>query len=79
MNAGWRALPQSRALVKATDEVLDRVFRLFFKKLSLPLGLRKSDYYTLVRLLPAAKVDPEIKEKLDFIVAVSRKAKPRMD
>ncbi len=37
--------------VKASDEVLDRVFRLFFKKLELPLQLRKSDYHVLAGLV----------------------------
>jgi len=56
--------------VKATDEVLDRVFRLFFKKLDLPLTFRKSDYHSLAALLPPSEIDMEIREKLDAIVAV---------
>ncbi|MGA2662024.1 MAG: hypothetical protein ABSH34_31480 [Verrucomicrobiota bacterium] len=67
------------ANIKATDQLFDPVFRIFFKKLSLPLGLRKSDYHLLARLLPADKRDPELGEKLDLIVAASRKAKPRTD
>jgi ABC-type lipoprotein export system ATPase subunit len=65
--------------VKATDQVLDRVFRLYFKKLELPLQLRKSDYHVLATLVPAKHLDAEIAEKLDAIVAAARKAKPRMD
>jgi hypothetical protein len=64
---------------KATDEFLDPVFRNFFSKLSLPLGLRKSDYHLLARLLPSDKMDPEIKDKLDLVAEVARKAKPRID
>ncbi|MBI1747000.1 MAG: AAA family ATPase [Acidobacteria bacterium] len=63
--------------VKASDQVLDRVFKLFFKKLALPLQLRKSDYHILARLVPEKDLDGEIKEKLDAIVAVAEKAKPR--
>jgi ABC-type transport system involved in cytochrome c biogenesis ATPase subunit len=65
--------------IKATDEFLDPVFRLFFSKLSLPLGLRKSDYHLLARLMSPDKLDSEIRAKLDLIVAVSRKASPRTD
>lgn len=63
--------------VKASDQVLDRVFRLFFKKLGLPLQLRKSGYHILAGLVPREKLDPEITEKLDSIVASAKKAQPR--
>jgi hypothetical protein len=65
--------------IKTTDEFLDPVFRIFFSKLSLPLGLRKSDYHLLARLMSPDKLDSEIRAKLDLIVAVSRKASPRTD
>lgn len=65
--------------VKATDQVLDRIFKLFFKKLALPLQLRKSDYHILAGLVPKETLDAEITEKLDAIVAVARKSKPRTD
>lgn len=64
--------------VKATDDFLDPLFKTFFKKRSLPLELRKSDYHVLASLLPAADIDPEILEKLDAIVATAAKAKPRV-
>ncbi|MFH0939315.1 MAG: AAA family ATPase [Planctomycetota bacterium] len=65
--------------VKASDQVLDRVFKLFFKKLALPLQLRKSEYHILAGLAPKESLDAEITEKLDAIVAVARKAKPRTE
>lgn len=65
--------------VKASEQVLDRVFKLFFKKLALPLQLRKSDYHILASLVPQERLDGEIKEKLDAIVAVAKKAKPRTE
>jgi len=65
--------------VKATDEVFDRVFRLFFKKLGLPLQLRKSEYHVLAGLMPREELDGEITEKLDAIVTVAKKAKPKTD
>ena len=60
--------------VKASDQVLDRVFRLFFKKLAIPLQLRKSDYHILAGLVPKEYLDREVKEKLDAIVAVANGA-----
>jgi ABC-type lipoprotein export system ATPase subunit len=65
--------------IKATDEFLDPVFRIFFTKLSLPIGLRKSDYHLLVRLVPKGEVDSEIAAKLDLIASVAKKAEPRVD
>jgi hypothetical protein len=65
--------------VKASDEVLDRVFRLFFKKLELPLQLRKSEYHVLAGLVPKDKLDREIAEKLDALVTVAKKARPKTE
>jgi len=65
--------------VKATDDVLDRVFRVFFKKLKLPLTFRKSDYHVLAKLVPKFRIDPEITEKLDAIVTVAKRAQARSD
>ena len=65
--------------VKATDEVLDRVFKLFYKKLGLPLQLRKSEYRVLASLMPKEGLEGEIIEKLDAIVTVAKKAKPKTD
>jgi len=65
--------------VKATDEVFDRVFKLFFKKLGLPLQLRKSEYHLLASMMPREELDGEITEKLDAIVTMAKKAKPKTD
>jgi hypothetical protein len=65
--------------LKATDDFLDPLFRVFFKKLALPLGLRKSGYYTLARLMPKEKLDTEIREKLDLIATVASQATPQQD
>lgn len=61
--------------VKATDEVLDRVFRLFFRKVNLPLSFRKRDYHLLASFLSKAEIDSEVVEKLDAIVRVAQRAK----
>jgi hypothetical protein len=65
--------------IKASDEFLEPLFKTFYGKLNLPLQLRKSEYHVLASLTPKEKLDPEIKEKLDAIVAVAGHAKPRID
>jgi hypothetical protein len=63
--------------IKATDDFLDPLFQRYFEKLQLPNLLRKTDYHVLARLLPRDKIDPEIIEKLDAIVALAKKAHPK--
>lgn len=63
---------------KATDEFLDSLFSEYFKRLNLPNLLRKTDYYILANFVPDNLIDPEIIEKLDAIVEVARRAKPRV-
>jgi len=65
--------------IKATDDFLDPLFDKYFEKLGLPNLLRKADYHILARLVPKDKIDPEITEKLDAIVEIAKKAKPRED
>lgn len=65
--------------IKATDDFLDPVFKSFFAKLGLPLTFRKSDYHQLAAFIPPAEIDPEIAEKLDQVVEVAGRAKPRTD
>jgi len=64
---------------KASDEFLNPLFKKFFEKLNLPLQLRKAEYHVLASLTPKEKLDPEIKEKLDAIVAVAERAEPRTE
>jgi len=63
--------------IKATDEFLDPLFKKFFSKLNLPLTFRKADYHQLAMLVPKDQIDPEISEKLDAIVKIANRAKPR--
>ncbi len=65
--------------IKATDEFLDILFDKFFEKIGLPNIMRKSDYHHLAALVPKEKIDPEVAEKLDGIVAVAGQARPRAD
>jgi len=63
--------------VKASDDFLNPLFARFFQKLGLPNLLRKTDYHVLARLVPKENIDPEVVAKLDGIVAVAIKAKPK--
>lgn len=63
--------------IKATDDFLEPLFQKFFRKLKLPLQLRKSDYNLLAKLLPRDAIDAEISAKLDAVVEVAGRAKPR--
>ncbi len=64
--------------IKASDDFLDPLFEKYFEKLGLPNLMRKTDYHVLARLVPKEKLDHEVVEKLDAIVAVAAKAKPRI-
>ena len=64
--------------VKASDDFLNPLFDRFFQKLGLPNLLRKTDYHALANLVPADKIDPEVTEKLNGILAVAANARPRV-
>ena len=62
--------------IKASDDFLDPVFQKYFEKLSLRNLMQKTDFHALARLVPRERIDPEIAEKLDRIVEVSKRARP---
>jgi predicted ATPase len=62
---------------KVTDDFLDPLFQLFFKKLRLPLSFRKADYCQLASLLEPQKIDREISAVLDRIAAQAKRAQPK--
>lgn len=63
--------------IKASDGVLDPVFKLFYKRLNLPNLMRKTDYYRLARFVSRETLaDPDIREKLDAIHAAHTRAHP---
>lgn len=64
--------------IKVTDDFLEPVFKKFFLKLHLPMEFRKSDYHELAELVPLDRIDSEITEKLNEIVRVAMKARPRI-
>ncbi len=51
--------------VKTSNEFLDRLFDLFFKRLGFPNLMCKSDYHLLAELFPDSLIDSEVTEKLD--------------
>ena len=75
LQGGWYQIRQAAqrtlgkdiwsADIKATDEVLDQIFRRYFELIKEPLRFRKADYHGLVRFVPSSHMDPEIGEKLE--------------
>lgn len=65
--------------IKATDDFLDPLFDKYFQELELPNLMRKSDYHILASFVPKGGIDNEVKEKLDAIVEIASRAKPRRD
>jgi hypothetical protein len=63
--------------VKASDDFLNPLFDRYFRMLALPNLLQKTDYHVLASLVPADKLDPEVTEKLDGILSVAKRAKPK--
>jgi hypothetical protein len=63
--------------VKASDEFLDPLFETFFERLELPNLMRKTDYHRLAPFVPRERIDPEVGEKLDLLVEVAGRARPR--
>ena len=51
----------------------------FIKKLDHYNVMDKKNFHELARFVPKGKVDPEVKAKLDAIVAVAKAATPRED
>jgi hypothetical protein len=63
--------------IKASDEVLDAIFRRYFETLGQPMLFRKSDYHELAQFVPPDQIDSEVIKKLDEILAVANQASPR--
>lgn len=61
---------------KISDDFFTPLFDKFFKKLGLYNVIDKKNFHELARFVPRDKIDPEVNEKLDAIVAVAREAKP---
>ena len=64
---------------KVTNDFLDPLFQRFFRELGLPNLMRKTDYHVLTKYVAPEAVDPEVREKLDAILEIAKKASPRTD
>jgi ABC-type branched-subunit amino acid transport system ATPase component len=62
---------------KVSDDFLAPLFKKFFKKLGHYNVMDKKNFHELAHFVPKDKIDAEVKEKLDAIVAVSKAAAPR--
>jgi len=62
--------------IKATDDFLDPLFKLFSRKLGIPLALRKNEYFKLVEFTESDEIPGEVAEKLDAILGVALNARP---
>lgn len=60
---------------KASDDFLDRLFPVFFRKLGLPNLMNKTDYHVLARYVTKDQIDSEIAEVLDMIAKTAKKAR----
>ena len=63
--------------IKASDTFLDPLFKRFYEQSDSPALIRKTDYHRLAGFLRVEDVDPEVTEKLDAIVDVASRARPR--
>lgn len=60
--------------IKASDDVLDPIFRRYFEILSQHIEFRKTSYSDLVRLMEPSEVSLEVTEMLDEIVSLAARA-----
>jgi hypothetical protein len=63
---------------KVSDDFLAPLFQNYFKKLGIPNLMAKRNFYELALFVPADRIDPEIRQKLDAIVSTARLAHPRV-
>src|SRR5271157_200131 len=61
---------------KVSDDFLAPLFQNYFKRLGIPNLMAKKNFYELASLVPRTKIGPEIRQKLDAIVAVADSAQP---
>ena len=65
--------------IKASEVFLDPLFKRFYDKLQLPNLMTKTHYHRLAGFVEARHIDPEINDKLDALVSVAGRARPRED
>ena len=62
--------------IKATDDFLDPLFKLYYERLGTPQRTFKRDYHGLADAVPLESLSPQVVEVLDTVLAVSIRAKP---
>lgn len=60
--------------IKAGDEVLEPLFKNYYRRLGLPNPMAKKSFYELARHIPVDDIDDEVKNKLDAIARVAETA-----
>ncbi len=60
--------------LKASNEFIEPLLKLYHKKLGTPLLLHKGSYHTLVEFVPPNQIAPEVHAKLNAIADVARRA-----
>ena len=63
-------------MIKASEEVLEPLFRTYFRSLNRYNEMPKKNFHQLVQYVPDDEIDPEIIEKLDAIAAVAESVIP---
>jgi len=56
--------------IKITDDFLDKILPLYFKRLNKPVLINKGDYALLISFVDAKEIDPEVRIKLDTLYEV---------
>lgn len=62
--------------IKVTDDFLDPLFKLYYRKLGIPQQTFKRDYHGLADAIPVDEIDPEVSAVLDDIADVAGRATP---
>lgn len=62
--------------IKASELVLEPLFKTYFSKLGLYNRMAKRNFHELVQYMPIEEIDPEVTEKLDAIADVAESATP---
>ena len=62
--------------IKASELVLEPLFKAYFSKLGLYNRMAKRNFHELIQYMPIEEIDPEVTEKLDAIADVAESAMP---
>lgn len=61
---------------KVSDDFLEPLFDEYFKRLQLPNLMSKTDYHELAALVPRRLIANEVRDKLEVIARVAKRARP---